>query len=134
MRQRTVEAVESTRVEHRKEITRLEEDRQHFVSALAESINEVTRLRTKHLDYGEWEDGDEHYDEGAGNDNLDHWYRDETGYPDAAGVGAFYYDERVRRAAAPLKGPQTTTDSCTGPTDFVSAATKAAQAAATAAT
>ena len=36
MRQRTAEAVETTRAEHRKEITRLEEDRQHFVSALAE--------------------------------------------------------------------------------------------------
>ena len=36
MRQRTAEAVESTRAEHRKDITRLEEDRQHFLSALAE--------------------------------------------------------------------------------------------------
>ena len=35
------------------------------MSARAESMNEVTRLRTKHLDYGEWEDGDEHYDEGG---------------------------------------------------------------------
>ena len=69
MRQRTAEAVETTRAEHRKELTRLEEDRQHLVSALAESMREVTRLRTKHLDYGEWEDGDEHYDEGGEDDD-----------------------------------------------------------------
>jgi hypothetical protein len=104
------------------------------VSALVESRNEVTRLRTKHLDYGEWEDGEEQYDEGGEDDDVGQWYRDETGYPDAAGAGAIGYDERVRRAAAPLKGPQTATDSFTGPTDFVSAARKAAQAAATAAT
>ena len=97
-------------------------------------MNEVTRLRTQHLDYGEWEDGDEHYDDGGENGNLDQWYRDETGYPDAAGVWAIDYDERARRASAPLKGLQTTTDSFAGPTDFVSAARKAAQAAATAAT
>ena len=93
MCQRTVEAVETTRAEHRKELTRLEEDRQHFVSALADSMNEVTRLRTKHLDYSGWEDGDEHYDECGENDDLDQWY--ETGYPDAAGVGTFGYDEGV---------------------------------------
>ena len=50
-------------------------------------MNEVTRLRTKHLDYGEWEHENEYYDEGGDHDNLDHWYRNETGYPDAAGVG-----------------------------------------------
>ena len=55
MKQRTVEAVELSRTEHRKELTRLEEDRQHFVGALVDCMNEVTRLRTKHLDYGEWE-------------------------------------------------------------------------------
>ena len=55
MKQRTVEAVELARTEHRKDITRLDEDRQHFVGAFADSMNEVTRLRTKHLDYGEWE-------------------------------------------------------------------------------
>ena len=95
MRQRTVEAVESTRAGHREYIPRLEEDRQHFVSALAESMNEVTRLRTKHLDYGEWENEDEHYDGGEDDDNLDQWHRNETGYPDAAGVGTIDYDERV---------------------------------------
>jgi hypothetical protein len=56
MCKKTSEAVETARAEHRKDITRLEEDRQHFVSALAESMNEVARLRTKHRDYGEWED------------------------------------------------------------------------------
>ena len=42
MRQRTAEAVELSRAEHRKEIIRIEEDREHFVSALAESMNQVT--------------------------------------------------------------------------------------------
>lgn len=50
-------------------------------------MNEVTRLRTKHLGYGECENEDEHYDEGKYNDNLGQWYRNETGYSDAAGVG-----------------------------------------------
>ena len=104
------------------------------MSALADSMNEVTILRTKHLVYGEWEDGHEHYNEGDENDDLDQWYRDETGYPDAAGVGTIGYGERVRRAAAPLTIPQTTTDGFAGPTDFVSAARKAAHSAATAAT
>ena len=65
MRQRTAEAVELSRTEHRKYIFRLEEDWQHFVSALAESMNEVTRIRTKHLDYGESEndEDEEQYDE-----------------------------------------------------------------------
>ncbi len=48
-------------------------------------MNEVTRLRTKHLDYGELENEDEHYDGSEGNDDdsLDHWYRNVTGLPDA---------------------------------------------------
>ena len=45
MRKRTAEAVELSLDEHRAEVTRLEEDRQHFVTALAESMNEVNRLR-----------------------------------------------------------------------------------------
>ena len=84
MCKKTSEAVETARAEHRKDITRLEEDRQHFVSALAESMNAATRLRTKHLDFGEWEDGDEQYDEGGEDDDLGQWYSDETGYPDVA--------------------------------------------------
>ena len=65
---------------------------------------------------------------------MDQWYHDETGYPEAAGVGPIDYAERVRHASAPLRGPQKTADCPTGPTDFISAARKAAQAAATAAT
>ncbi len=38
MRKRTAEAVELSHAEHRKEVTRLEQDRQHFVSAPAESM------------------------------------------------------------------------------------------------
>ena len=91
----TSEAVESARAEHRKDITHLEEDRQHFVNELAESMNEVTRLRVKHHDYGGEEgDGDpeeEYYEE----DVLNQWYHDETGYLEAAGVGSIDYGERV---------------------------------------
>ena len=47
MCKKTSEAVETARAEHRKDITRLEEDRQHFVNELAASMNEVTRLRMK---------------------------------------------------------------------------------------
>ena len=52
MRRQTAEAVESSLSEHRAEITLLEQDTQHFVNALAESMNEVTRLRSKHPDLG----------------------------------------------------------------------------------
>ena len=97
-------------------------------------MNEVTRLRVKHHEYGEEEYYVDHGEEYYEQDELDQWYHDETGYPEAAGVGSIDYDERVRRASAPLRGPQTTTDGSTGPTDFISAARKAAQAAATAAT
>jgi len=104
MRQRTAEAVEPTRAAHRKYITLLEEDRPHFVSSvLAESMNEVTRLRTKHLDYGDLENEDEHYDEGEDGDNLDHWYRHDTGYPDAAGAGTTDYDEKFDELRHPLE-------------------------------
>ena len=50
-------------------------------------MNEVTRIRTKHPHYGEWEDDGEYYDDGGEDDDLGQWYRDETGYPVAAGVG-----------------------------------------------
>ena len=36
-----------------------------------------------------------YYDEGDERDVLDQWYRTDAGYPDAAGVGAIGYDERV---------------------------------------
>jgi hypothetical protein len=132
MRKQTSEAVEVARAECRKDITRLEEDRQHFVNELAASMNEVTRLRMKHHEYGEEEYDVDHEEDYYEQDELDQWYHDEAGYPDAAGVGPIDYDERVRRAAAPLRGPQTMSDCPTGPTDFISAARKAAQAAATA--
>ena len=64
----------------------------------------------------------EYYDKGEAHDNLDHWYCTDVGYPEAAGVGTIDYDERVRRASALLRGPQTSTDGLTGPTDFISAA------------
>ena len=99
---------------------------QHFVGALAASLNEVTRLRNKHLDYGEWGNDEGYYEEGEEYDELDQWYRTDAGHLDAAGIGALDLGERVRRAAAPLRGPLTKTDAFSGPTDFVSAARKAA--------
>ena len=78
---------------------------------------------------------DERYDGGDGQDgdDLDQWYRDVIGNTDAAGVGPIDFNERARREAAPLRGPRTFNDDLTGPTDFVSAARKAVQAAAAAA-
>jgi hypothetical protein len=133
MRKRTAEAVELYIAEHRAQVTCLEEDRQHFATALAKSINETTKLRNKIQDYGEWE-YDEEYDEvDDAHDGLEQWRRTDTGYPDAVGVGDLGYGERVRKAAAPLKGPLTKIGHSLEPTDFVSAARKAAQAAAAAA-
>ena len=74
------------------------------------------------------------YKEGEENDDLDQWYRTDAGHPDAVGVGALDYDERVRPVVALPRGPQIKTDAFSGPTDCVSAARKAAQAAAAAAT
>ena len=78
-------------------------------------------------DEGDYEQCEEH-------DDLDNLYRSDAGHPDAVGVGALDYDERVRQAAAPLGGPQIKIDAFPGATDCVSAARKAAQAAAAAAT
>ena len=65
---------------------------------------------------------------------MEHWYRSETGHPEAVGVGDLDYGERVRKAVAPLTGPLTKPDPSLEPTDFVSAPRKAAQAASLAAT
>ena len=58
---------------------------------------------------------DEYYDEGDEHENLDHWYRTDAGYPDAAGVGTIDYDERVRSDAETLRGPHTKADTFSGP-------------------
>ena len=90
-------------------------------------------MRNKHQDYGEWE-GDEEYDEEGGDgDDLGQWYREEVEDRDAVGVGDLDYGERVRRASAPMKGPQSKLDTSVDPQDFVSTARKAAQAIAMAA-
>ena len=44
----TAKSVELSLAEHGAEITRLAKDKQHFVIALGESMNEVTRLRNIH--------------------------------------------------------------------------------------
>ena len=72
MRKRTAEAGELSLAEHRAEVTRLEEDRQLFVITLAESMHEVTRLRNKQQDYGEWEYDEEYDEEGDAHDGLEH--------------------------------------------------------------
>ena len=51
-----------------------------------------------------------YYDEGEGRNDLNHWYRTDAGNPDVGGVGTIDYYERFRRAAAPLRGPQTKAD------------------------
>ncbi|MFM7978262.1 MAG: hypothetical protein ACKPKO_03015, partial [Candidatus Fonsibacter sp.] len=97
---------------------RLEDDRQHFVNALAESMNKVTQLRNRHGDFEEEEYADqgEHEDDG-----LHRWY-------DAAGVGDLDYSVHgpvLPPAPPPVKaGPPPL-----GP-DLVSAAHRAARAAA----
>ena len=55
-------------------------------------MNEVTTLRNKYQDWEEWEEeeGQEPEDE---NDELGKWYKDETGYREAAGVGLEYSEE-----------------------------------------
>ena len=101
MRKQTAEAVESAVVGLKAELTRAEGDRQHFATSLANTMNEVTALRNKHEDFGDWEEGEEYED-----DDVDKCYKDDTGYTAAKGVGDLDYQERVKRAAAPLFGPQ----------------------------
>ena len=54
-------------------------------------MNEVTRLRNKRQDLGEWDYAEEHED--CDQDALEHWYRAETGHPEAVGVGDLDYAE-----------------------------------------
>ena len=87
-------------------------------------MNEVTTLRNKYQDWEEWEEGgeEEHEDEG---DELGKWYKDDTGYREAVGVG-LEYSERVKRAAAPLSGPLHDRGDAVDAHDLVSAAKTAA--------
>ncbi|MFM7984509.1 MAG: hypothetical protein ACKPKO_34805, partial [Candidatus Fonsibacter sp.] len=109
---------QSMRAERDEIVARLEADRQHFVKALAESMNEVTQLRNRHDDF----EGEEYADQGEHEgDDLHHWY-------EAAGVGDLDYSSRepVLPSASP---PTRTGPSPLGP-DLVSAAQRAARAAA----
>ena len=129
MKRQTAEAVESAFVGLRAELTRAEGDRQHMAISLDQSMNEVTALRNKYEDYEDWDEGDD-YEE----DDVDKWCRDDTGYTAAKGVGEdLGYRERVRRAAAPLFGPQSTPAAAFGAPDLITTARKAAQSAAIAA-
>ena len=128
MKKQSAEAVEAAVESHRLEIKRLEGDCNHFSASLADAMNEVTTLRNKYQDWEEWEEeeGQEPEDE---NDELGKWYKDETGYREAAGVG-LEYSERVKRAAAPVSGPLHDRSDTVDADDLVSAAKKAALAAA----
>ena len=92
MKKQSAEAVEAAVESHRLEIKRLEGDCNHFSASLADAMNEVTTLRNKYQDWEEWEEeeGQEPEDE---NDELGKWYKDETGYREAAGVGLEYSEE-----------------------------------------
>ena len=57
MKRQTCEAVESADAGLKSGLARAEGDRQHFVASLAQSMNEVTALRSKYEDYDEWEEG-----------------------------------------------------------------------------
>ena len=79
-------------------------------------MNEITRLRNRHNDFSDDENGE--YEEQDGYE-LHQWY-------EAAGVWIMDYQERVQKAAAPLtrvNEPQS------GQLDLVTAAKKAAHAA-----
>ena len=95
-------------------------------------MNEVTSLRNKYVDFGEWE-GEEYDEDEVEGDGLGNWYQDETGYRDAGGVGDLGYKERLRLSAAPLKGSLTKPGVLLETPDPISAARKAAQVAVVAA-
>ena len=66
-------------------------------------MSAVSSLRHTYKDTEDWEREEEAYDDY----DLSKWYKDDAGYREAAGVGDVDYKERVKKAAAPLKGPQT---------------------------
>ena len=126
MTRQTAEAVEAARIEG---------DRQAFVSSLADATREITCLMHKYEDYDKWE-GEDEGDEG---DELSKWYKDDTVDFEVAGVGGLDYGKRVRGAAAPLNGPWSgpnapgSSADVREPPGLISAAKKAARAAAIAA-
>ena len=133
MRKQTAGSVETAVAGIKAEMKEISVDRQHFVASLADAMNEVTSLRHKCGDYEEWEQGEEGH---AGGD-LDAWSEVEEDYTEAAGVSAMLdgmvFMERVRKAAAPLKGPQSMRGDPEDPKDILWAGQKAAQDAANAA-
>ena len=56
-------------------------------------MNEVTRLRNKHQDFGESEYDEECDEDGSEGDDLNQWYKSEVGHQAAAGVGELDYGE-----------------------------------------
>ena len=132
MRRQTAEAVEAAVSSRKAEIVRLAGDCRHFLSSLAEVMHEVIALRNKYEDWEDWgEAKEEEYGEVEG--DRSNWYRDETGYLNAAGA-VLDYSERMKRAAAHLFGPMSGQAEATEAHDFVAAAKKAALAAALATT
>ena len=127
-----IEAVDAVVSELKADIARLEGDRRHFALSLVDAMNEVTSLRNKYVDFGEWE-GEEYDEDEVEGDGLGNWYQDETGSRDAGGIGDLGYKERFRRSAAPLKGSLTKPGVLLETPDPISAARKAAQVAVVAA-
>ncbi|MFM7987446.1 MAG: hypothetical protein ACKPKO_49850, partial [Candidatus Fonsibacter sp.] len=60
-----VAEIHSLKIERDETVARLEADRQHFVKALVESMNEITQLRNRHNDFYEedYADQGEHEDD-----------------------------------------------------------------------
>ncbi|MFM7985023.1 MAG: hypothetical protein ACKPKO_37460, partial [Candidatus Fonsibacter sp.] len=110
-----VAEIQSLKMESDETVARLEADRQHFVKALAESMNEVTQLRNRHGDVEEEEYADqgEHEDDG-----LHRWH-------DAAGVGGL--EDSGHGAVLPLAPPPVKTGPPPLGPDLVSAAHRAAR-------
>ena len=100
MKKQTAEAVETAVARLKADIARVERDRQHFVSSLADAMNEITHLRNNYKDYDECEGEKEEFE----CYELDKWYKDDTKYREATGVGDLDYGERVQRATTLLFG------------------------------
>ena len=62
-KKQTVKAVEAAVAGLKVDTARVEGDRQHFVSSLADAMNEISHLTSKYKGFEQWE-GEEEDDEG----------------------------------------------------------------------
>ncbi len=100
MQRQTFVAVKEAVSEVKADIARVEGDRQHVVNALAEAMNEVTRLRNKREGY-EYLDEEQVYGEYG---SLSHWYVDAMCSRDAAGVGKIDNAEKGNKGGCSIDG------------------------------